>query len=535
MMLKLASQGTGDVESLNKSNSVTPELGNNFLGNTNNGSSPMDNSIAISNGGWIVSVANTTIEYDDMNGNNTYFSDLQSFIGDPTITNICDPVVHYDPQTDRFVVFAQECSGGPANTFLLVLFSQTNNPNDGFWYYKLTGNPLGDGSWFDYPKMAVSNNELYITGNLFNSAGVFQQALIYQIDKNAGYNGAFLNWQYWFGIDGEPFTLCPVSHAHGASYGPGVYLVATASAGSSTVKFYDLTNDIGQGESLDYFEVNRDSYSVAANCPQPGTSCNLDNGDCRTLSGIYLNGKVHYVFTSDVGSGWNGLNYSRLDLQTGVNTTSTFGNPGTFDYTYPSVVSFSTSNSDQSVMIGFGSVGNNTFPEVRVVNCDNDMNWSASTLVKSGSSYSCYTNDSEERWGDYTGTARKHNSGSPSIWMNGMYGTSNNNWNTWISEVHAGAVGIDELDGVKEELSVYPNPVVETFMVEFNLSERVDLSIQILDLQGRVVQDLYQGLGNVGDNIFSFNKANLTNGTYFIVIQSTDNKIIANEKIIINN
>lgn len=531
-MQNINSGGTVEVKS-NKS-SVTPVVGNNFLGNTNNGTSPLDNSIAISDGGWIVSVANSTIEYDDMNGNNSYFTDLASFVNDPGITNICDPVVIYDPGADRFILFAQECSGNSSNSFLLVFFSQTNNPNDGWNYYKLTGNPLNDNSAFDYPKLAISNNECYISGNLYAN-GNYNQSLLYQINKNSGYSGGELQWQYWYNIDGNPFTLCPVSFGQGDTYGPGVYMVATGSGGGSTIKFYDLTNDIGQNPSFNYFEINTTSYSPAANCPQLGSSCNLNNGDCRALSGFYLDGKVHFVFHSDVGNGWNGINYNRLDLNTGVNTSSTFGIPGTVDYTYPSVVSFANSPTDHSVMIGFGAVSSNIYPEVRVVNCDNNMNWSTSTLVKAGESYSCYTNPNQERWGDYTGTTRKHNSQSPSIWMNGMYGTTNNNWNTWISEIHAGAGNsIDEPINTNTSLNVYPNPVVETFKVEFASRERENIIIDIVNLNGKIIKELYRGKSTVGINMFSFNKANLSIGTYVLRIKS-NNQIISHEKIIITD
>ena len=40
----------------------TPQLGPNFIGNLNNGTSPLDNSIAVSNNGTIVSVSNALIE-----------------------------------------------------------------------------------------------------------------------------------------------------------------------------------------------------------------------------------------------------------------------------------------------------------------------------------------------------------------------------------------------------------------------------------------------------------------------------------------
>lgn len=528
---------TGKAGQTNNKSSTNPIVGTNFLGNTNNGSSPMDNSIAISNGGWIVSVANTTIEYDDMNGTNAYFNDIISFISDPTITNVCDPVVVYDPSADRFIFFAQECSGNSNNSYLLLFFSVSNNPNDGWYYYKLTGNPLNDGSSFDYPKLAISDNECYVAGNLFDSNSNFNQALLYQIDKNTGYNGGNLNWQYWYNLSGSPFTLCPVSYGQGQTYGPGIYVVATASAGGNTVKLYNLTNDINQNPSLEYYEIDMDAYSVAANCPQFGTTCVLDNGDCRTLSGFYLDGEIHFVFHSDVGNGWNGLNYNRLNLNSGTNTTNLFGDPGSFDYTYPSVVSFSNSPTDHSVMIGFGAVSQNSYAEIRAVNCDNNNNWSGSTLVKAGETFVSYTSSTEERWGDYTGTTRNHNSSSPSIWMNGMFGSGNNLWNTWIAEIHVGGGTNVDVDNQEfetlEDPKVYPNPAIETFNLAFTLNESEDLIITISDIHGRIVKELYNGNGNAGENIFSFNKANLNAGTYILSVQ-TPNKNITHEKIIIN-
>ena len=511
----------------------SPIKGTNYLGNTNNGSSPMDNNIAISNGGWIVSVANTTIEYDDMEGTTHYFNDLVSFIGDPQIENICDPVILYDPTADRFVFFAQECAGSSANSFLLIFFSKTNNPLDGWWYYKITGNPLSDNSWFDYPKMAISQNELYITGNLFYDAGQFNQALIYQINKNSGYSGSDLNWVFWYNIDGSPFTLLPVSHGQETSYGPGVYLVATSPGNSSSIKLYDLTDDLNGSPEIHYYSVETDTYEPAANAEQLNTSTLLDNADCRTFSGFYLDGIIHFVFHCDVGNGWNGINYNRLHLNTLTDESNRFGNPGSFDYSYPSVSSFSNSPTDNSVMIGFGCSSSAIYPEVRVVRCDDNLNWSNSTLIKTSDSYVRYTSETVERWGDYTGTARNHNSSNPSIWMNGMFGTSENYWNTWISEVHWNANSISE-QNLTNSINIYPNPVIETFNIEFDLYARTKLNIQILDVNGKIVKPLFNGFGQIGTNVFSFNKSNLSNGIYFLNISSPF-KTIINEKIIISN
>jgi hypothetical protein len=183
-------------------------------------------------------------------------------------------------------------------------------------------------------------------------------------------------------------------------------------------------------------------------------------------------------------------------------------------------------------MIGFGRASSSIYPEVRVVNCDNAMNWSSSTLVKSSSNY--VGTGTTERWGDYTGIARKHNSATPAVWMNGMYGTSSNLWNTWIAEIHDNTtLGLNESQNTNG-FKVFPNPVVETFTIELSLTENTNLEISIFDISGKVVKELYNGKGLQGENIFSFNKANLSKGTYFLIIKNNLNTI-KNEKIIIAN
>ncbi len=511
---------------------VTPIVGVNYSANPSNGNSPLDNSIAISNGGWIISVANTTIEYDDMTGTTSYFNNLISFINDATITSVCDPVIIYDSGSDRFIFFCQT-SPITVNSKIIILFSQTNNPNDGWWRYTLSGNPLINGEGFDYPKLAVSTNELYITGNLFyQPAGTFDQAILYQINKGNGYSGASMNWQYWHNISGSPFTLLPVSFGQNGSYGPGCYLIATDDAGSSSIDLYDLTDDMTGSPSLNHYNVSTSSYSPAADSHQLGTTCLLDNGDCRALSGFYLNGIVHFVFHSDIGTGWNGINYNRLDVAANTNQSATFGLVGSYDYSYPSVASFAMSSTDKSVMINFGRVSTTIYPEVRVVNCDDAMNWSGSTLVKGSSSYVSYTSSTKERWGDYTGISRKHNSSTPSVWVSGSFGTSLHKWNAWNAEIHDNTTTTVNAVSGKNEIKIFPNPIIETFNIEFTINENTNIEINILDLSGKVVKQLFAGRAFQGINTFSFNKANLSDGTYFIVIKNNSN-IIKNEKIIV--
>ncbi len=511
----------------------TPIIGSNWLGNVNNGSTPMDNHMAISNNGIIVSVSNTILEIDDSQGTLLYYNDLVSFFNVSSIQDACDPVVIYDNQQDRFILFFQECSGTAAGSKLCICFSKSNNPaNDGWWKYAITGNPLNDGSWFDYPKMGISTNELYISGNLFFESGGFNESVLYQINKNSGYTGSALDWDYWSNISGSPFTLLPVSYGQTGGYGPGCYLVSTESAGDNVIHLYDLTNDLHNNPSLNHYIVNTDAYSPAANANQQGSNDLLDNGDCRSQSGFYLNGIIHFVFHSDINNGWNGINYNRLNVSALTNTSSTFGMSGTFDYSYPSIASFGSNANDKSVMISFLRSGSSIFPQCNVVNCDNNMNWSASTIVKEGDSFVDFNSSSTERWGDYTGACRQYNATNPKVWVNGMFGNTDNIYDTWIAEVGVNSSGINELT-MENKVKVYPNPVVQQYHLDFEYTQTEKIEIVLLNTQGKQIQNLYNGIAFIGKNSFSFNQGALEAGEYFLVVKTNLNQIIVNEKIII--
>ncbi|MBK9982806.1 MAG: T9SS type A sorting domain-containing protein [Saprospiraceae bacterium] len=533
--LKLNNLFQPDEETSSSRGGGSPTVGSNFPGNANTGTSPLDNSLAISNGGRIVSVANASIEFYNTNGSMTFSNKIDVFFNDPTITDICDPVVIYDSGADKFIFFAQECSGSPDNTNLLICFSKTNNPSGGWWKYKLTGDPTSSSTWFDYPKLAVSTNELYITGNSFSQSGNFREALLYQIEKNNGFTGGNINWQYWNEIDGNPFTLLPVSYGQQGNYGPGCYLVATESSGSSSIELYDLTDDMSSSsEQLNHYTISTAAYSPAGDGLQFGTSTGLDNGDCRVLSGFYLNGIIHFVFHSDYSNGYNGINYNRLDVNSQTDVHSMFGLDG-YEYSYPAVASFASTENDKSVMIGFGRTASTIYPEIRVVFCDQNMNWGNSTLVRIGDGFSDYTasGGDTERWGDYTGIHRKHNNSTPTVWMSGMYGTTSNDWATWIAEITGSGsmTGIETVNN-DSKFRVYPNPAYQEFKTEFELAANAKITIAIYDDQGKLVKSLFNGSGISGKNQFTFNTSNLRPGTYFISINS-NNQLLKNEKIII--
>ena len=258
---------------------------------------------------------------------------------------------------------------------------------------------------------------------------------------------------------------------------------------------------------------------------------------CRIQNAFYLNGIVHYVMHSDIGDGWNGIHYNRVDVADVFNQTAIFGLQGSYDYSYPAVAPFSTSNNDLSVMIAFLRSSGDSYPEVRVVNCDQQMNWSPSVRVKAGETFIDFLSD-DERWGDYTGIARKHNSADPRIWLAGCYGADIanqnvfNHYKTWVAEVRAGAiVSVDETPSTAD-VQVFPNPTYDLMQVHFSMTEREHIHIELFDVNGQLIKLLYSDSPKAGDNRLTFNKGALSQGTYILSIRS-NTQILHHEKLVI--
>jgi hypothetical protein len=528
-----------------------PVVGTNFLGNELFNGTPADNSMAISNGGIIVSADNATMEVYDGDAQDPYLftltahSDFFNFLNPAPTGLIYDPKVLYDSGADRFIYMILHGTSSQLSE-LLICFSQSNNPaQDGWWVYRVQANQAHPGSWFDYPNIAVSNNELYVTGNMFTDQGQNSGNVLFQIEKNACYNGQNINYQYWANVvdntNETAFTMVPLSWGQQGNYGPGVLLVANeTSEPSDRIMVFDLTDDMSaSNEQLNAYSANTDFFDVGGQAAQSGSNVLLDIGDNRIQNGFYLNGFIHFVFCSDIGQGWNGINYKRIDLNDLSVQGATFGNVGQFDYCYPAVASSGSDQNDKSVIIGFLRSGQTIFPEFRAVNCDHNMQWSNSVQIKAGEDDVNIGGQSPDRWGDYSGISRR-NGANRTVWASGCYGMSGNNfgvnngWNAWIAELTDGnSPGAVEDEETKQSVRVFPNPAIDQFSVSFEMLERANINVSIYDMEGKLVKVLLNDNLKPGGKTVQFNRNALTSGTYLITVTSND-KIISNEKLVIN-
>ncbi len=546
---KLRSGAVPTPKSAEKTTAVpkSPVVGTNFAGINNSASmTPLDNTIAISDKDTIVAMANSQVQYYSSTGTSLYNKNLWNFVGDGTLTNdLCDPKVIWDNKARRFICYCQVCDLVAGHSKIVCGFSKTSNPMDGWYFYEFSGDPLGVGDIWDYPKMAVSTDELFVTGNLFAAnSGPFDQSVILQIQKTPCFSGATPLTKLWSGINSgsiTPFTIMPLGYGQSGSYGPGIYAVSFTGNDfvGGHLGLYDITNKIGGTPAavLNTYDIPIPGYSAPSNAPQMGGSLPLNTGDQRVLDGFYLKKTAHFVHNIDAGSGYCGFDYFRLDLPSlTVTTEATLANVGTSDYCYPAIASAVNDSVDNSVVIAFNETSSSLYPRTCVVACDKNGTYSAPVVVKSGLSFINYGfGGTSERWGDYTGMCKRFGDPTASVWMAGMYGGAapTHKWMQWIAKITPKNVGVDPVAIEKTNAQVFPNPVTDRYEVKFDITERQSIIINLTDMQGRTIVQLYEGIVEVGANSFSFEKGSLANGIYSLNIVGA-NTNIKNEKIVIS-
>ncbi len=77
----------------------------------------------------------------------------------------------------------------------------------------------------------------------------------------------------------------------------------------------------------------------------------------------------------------------------------------------------------------------------------------------------------------------------------------------------------------------YPNPFNPTTTISYELNELSDISINIYDLNGKIVESLFNGYKNEGTHSIVWEANNLSSGTYLLVINS--NNIFSTQKLML--
>lgn len=523
-----------------------------YQANTWGLSTPNDNDVAVSDSGRLISVINTNIHVRNVTtGSISPYKSLAAFTTPVnSLHQEFDPKVMYDPDKDRFVLV---CLVGFVDTTskIIVGFSQTNNPAGSWNLYTLPGDPLNYGLWSDYPMIAMTEKELFLTVNyLYNDStwqAGFVETLVWQMKKDSGYVGNTLGSELHYNIkyNNKPIrNLCPVK---GGSqlYGPNMYFISNRNLASQndTVFLVNITDTIGAPTQT--VTVKTMTASVPYYFPPSGRQTNtvqeLATNDCRNLGAFLENNKIQYVHnTMNPTNSLVTVYYGVIDNPASANPSVTgyYIANDTVDFAYPNISYAGISSSDNTSIISFDHSSNKINAGTSAIRADAQGNFSPVLRIQNGVTHVNLLQSNLERWGDYSGSQRRYNNPGE-VWMSGYYAYAHslsypNAHAAWVAQIAVGGIstGISQTAMPSQSASVYPNPAKDIFSVELSLDAPEYLSFELYDAQGKLITVLLRDWVKVKQNIFSFRTTDLAKGIYILKITGNSSTSISKKVIV---
>lgn len=510
---------------------------------------PNDNSMAVSNGGFLISVINSRIRCISTEGDSMIWNQsLSAFTADLGLTDSqYDPRAIYDPVADRFIVVI--LNGFTYQTSkVIVAVTSTNDPSDPWYLYELPGNPLNNLTWSDYPHISLSTHDLYVTFNTFfngssNNSG-YVESTFWQIPLSQLYSGSLTDTEYYYDLEYGGRPLFNHSGVQGGSepYGPDFYLLNTRNldAQNDTVFLLHITDHaLGNPELEITPVVMSEPYGLSPNARQPGSQ-RFDTNDGRVQDAFMENGQIQFVLnTRDFDNNSAGIYHGIIkgvdgnsnNFQTEAHVLS----EDSVDFAYSSITYSGKSFLENEALLTFLYSGNDEFPSFGAIYYDNEGRYSNRTLLFPGNGSVNVLTSNLERWGDYTGAQRIYNEPG-AVWATGSFGRSG-----FAKVTGTRAVLINSPTKTSEPLvpselvsqvTLFPNPALEQFSLEFVMAQSGELKFEVIEITGRYARVLQERYVPMGRHVFMFDTYHLAAGSYIFVVTDQDGKQVRRERFV---
>lgn len=534
-------------------------IGTSFSINLTTSGFPNDNCVAISNDDILITVINSSFQYFDLKTiSQLKKQTLAAGFTNSTKADAFDPKVIYDPIKDRFILIFLKNRTSTDNV-IVVAFSSSNNPMDPWYIYEIPGNPNSVDQWTDYPSLAITDDELFLTGNLIQDgqswqAG-FKGSIIWQINKDDGYSNQTLSTQLWQNIeyDGKLIrNLHPISNYnyHIASKPTNdiaidnQYFLSNKNfdADNDTIFLIEVTAPISNSPSINITPIkSSDRYFLAPNGKQPG-GYEVATNDNRVLGAIINRnmGIIQFVqHTMNISTGTSAIYHGFVENIATIPTcrANIISDP-VKDLGYPNIACVSKNFGENDVIIGVNHSSSIDYPGMSAVFVNSLEEYSELTTIVVGTNYAQPVSGSLARWGDYSGIQRKYNKPG-TVWFNASYGTDyntsvTNKYGVWITELFSANFVSTNTFEMTNKTSIYPNPTSNYLIYSTTTSKQDEILISIYDVSGKLLFTTTSFL-RTGENDIIIPTEKLKNGLYTIsILTKTDNSVLFQEKIKIN-
>ncbi|MEN9510773.1 MAG: hypothetical protein RLZZ370_592 [Bacteroidota bacterium] len=494
---------------------------------------PNDNHVAVNNEGVVMSVLNTNIRVFNDTGKLLKTWGLASFARNPNfnpegalpmLDRPFDPRVLFDQESNRWIVVFMNGTLH-SNSATIVGFSTSSDPLQPWNVYRLSGNPLNDTTWSDYPIVALGTGDLFITLNqLKNNKGWqdgFVQSIIWQVNKSDGFQGKSLQKNLWHSLKFQGksiWSICPAQG--GVKLYPDMYFLSVRPADTlnDTLFIHKITGTQASGNASYALKVIRadKTYGYPPSALQP-QGYKLACNDARVLHAVQTGKVVHYAQNSIHPQSLQPCIYhgALYDLEGTPEAKAQYITTDSLDFAYPAIAAAGNAEDDPSVLITFQHSAAQTFPGTSVVYCNRYREYSNILRIKQGRSiinYSFLPKD-QQRWGDYEGIQKKYNE-SNTWYLVGSYG--NGGMNAWISRLSL-------KDPLRQALEidafrVFPNPVDDAVKIELSINASGIYRAVLVNMKGQEQILDSRFVLDAGTHLLKLNTAEIASGVYYLKV-----------------
>jgi hypothetical protein len=440
--------GSGLAKVVSNSQVVIPGVAGMTVNDSSVGAIPPDTQVSVGPN-CIVEAVNDTVRMIGRGGTPcpAMDTDLYTFFGaDIFFTDVVsDPIILYDAASGHFLfsVVTLETLLNQADWRFAI--SQTSDPTGPWNLYIATFT----GSFPDFPKIGFSDDKVAITGDSFTiSTQTYQGSEFLVLKKADLINNVANPAQQFFGPN-QGFAA--IEPANSLSSTTTLYMAASGSSrkGGSVVRVWSIKGVPG-ALNVAHTDLAIGALKTPPDALQKGGGALIVTNDTSLLNAVYRNGNLWVsgntactpAGDSTVRSCAHFTEISTSGLTPVVVQDFTFGQNGQYYY-YPAIQIDSSGN----LIAVLNRSSSTEFPSVVASGqkiSDGANAFEAPAVLKEGEVAYTPSSAMANRWGDYSGAALDPLDPTMVV-LAGEYaaslgnifeGTGNDNWATWIGEIH---------------------------------------------------------------------------------------------------
>lgn len=306
----------------------------------------------------------------------------------------CDQIVLYNPKHRIWIWLLQYVQGANGdNIFRLAVCQDTQFGNWYYWDFAPKNlNAAWNKVWFDYPDMAFTDENLFVTFNVF-LGNVWQRAVVFRVPLAAMAGRTALNYRWWSTTDNGSIRLCR---------GAGAVMYMGSHNGVVTqLRVFQWADS---ASSISWTDVNVRTYTAGTySAPGPGGNNWLGRADPRITGAWVGAGTIGFMWSANRDAG-HPFPYIRV-VRINENTKRVIDEPDIWSRTSAWAYPAAAANAQGAVGISAFYGGGASNP-THVIGVKTATGWD--TQVSRAGTHG----PADQAWGDYVSGIAHHADGS---------------------------------------------------------------------------------------------------------------------------